>query len=50
MESVKKVLEECWDKNPVINNTKHCVYQGKKLAEVNNLYFVKNKLNLAEMK
>ena len=48
MESVKKVLEECWDNNPEMHKPKHCIYQGKKLEEINNLYFVKNKLNLSE--
>ncbi len=48
MESVEKVLKECWDKNPEMHNPKHCLYKGKKLKEIIHLYFVKKKLNLAE--
>ena len=48
MESVKKVLDECWNNNPEMHHSKHCIYQGKKLEEANNLYFVNNKLNLSE--
>ena len=48
MESVKKVLDEFWNKNPEMHHSKHCIYQGKKLEEVNNLYFVENKINLSE--
>ena len=33
MESVKKVLDEFWNKNPEMHHSKHCIYQGKKLEE-----------------
>ena len=48
MESVKKVLDKLWNENPEMHHSKHCTYQGKKLEEVNNLYFLENKINLSE--
>ena len=49
MESVKKVLEKSWDENPELLKPQHSIYQGKKLEEVNNLYFVNNKLDLSDI-
>jgi len=48
MDSVKNVLQRHWEENPDLKDLKHCVYQGEKLKEVENSYFLKKKLNLAE--
>ncbi len=48
MKSIVDVLEQHWEENPDMKDLKHCVYQGEKLKEVEDSYFVNKKLKLAE--
>ena len=48
MDTIKQVLENHWKEHPNLKDLKHCVYQGEKLKDVKNSYFVNKKTKFSQ--